>query len=96
MFVAVWRFTTSDPAAFESHYGSDGTWARFFRGDPAYVRTDLLVDGEAYLTLDWWMSRAAYDAFRESNAAEYARIDRICEVVTVTEERLGEYEEVIP
>jgi hypothetical protein len=96
MFVAIWRFTTSDRAQFETHYGPNGTWARFFRSDSAYVRTDLLTDGQTYLTLDWWTSRAAYDAFRQSHGAEYARIDRICEAVTATEEQLGHYEEVIP
>jgi hypothetical protein len=96
MFVAIWRFTTSDRAQFETHYGPNGTWARFFRSDSGYVRTDLLTDGQAYLTLDWWTSGAAYNAFRESHAAEYARIDLICESVTVTEEQLGHYEEVIP
>ena len=94
MYVIVWRFTTADPAAFEPHYGPDGTWARLFRRSPDYIRTDLLRGADSYLILDWWTSRTAYDAFREANATEYAEIDRMCEAVTTEEEKVGEYEAV--
>jgi hypothetical protein len=94
MFVAVWRFTTDDAAAFEQHYGRDGTWAQLFRRSADYARTDLLTDGTAYLTFDWWTSREAYDAFQREHAEEYARIDRECEALTVSEERVGYFEEV--
>lgn len=94
MHVVVWRFTSSDPEAFARDYGRDGTWARFFRRSRDYVRTDLLTDGRFYLTLDWWTSRAAYDAFRREHAAEYTRIDSLCEDVTTSEEKVGEFEEL--
>ena len=67
MFVVVWRFTANDPAAFEEHYGPEGTWARLFRRSPEYVRTDLLRGSDAYLTLDWWTSLAAYNAHPDVN-----------------------------
>lgn len=91
MYVVVWRFTTPDPAAFERHYGPEGTWAQLFRRDPSYVRTDLLRGETEYLTLDWWTSREAYDAFRAAHAAEYAAIDERCESLTTSEVRVGEY-----
>ena len=94
MFVAIWRFTTSRPHEFERHYGTDGSWARLFRRDASYVRTDLLRDGTSYVTLDWWESRDAYDRFRGRHAADYAALDRTCEAVTVEEEKLGELETV--
>lgn len=92
MFVAVWRFTTNDARAFEEHYGPEGTWARLFRRDAQYVRTDLLRGADGYLTLDWWSSRAAYESFRTSHARDYAEIDALCESVTTSEEKIGEYE----
>ena len=92
MFVAVWRFTTDVPAEFERHYGPDGSWAELFRRDPAYVRTDLLRDGTSYVTLDWWISRAAYDTFRAKHATDYATLDFMCEAATTEEEKLGEFE----
>ena len=91
MFVVIWRFTTNDPIAFERHYRADGTWAQLFRTDPHYVRTDLLKAADHYLTLDWWTSRETYDAFREANAERYAEIDRECEALTTSEEKIGEY-----
>lgn len=91
MYVVVWRFTTDDPAAFEKHYGPDGMWARLFRCSDEYVRTDLLKGAESYLTLDWWTSSAAYDAFRKEYAEEYADVDAACEAVTTFEEKLGEF-----
>ena len=94
MFIAVWRFTTNDATAFEQHYGCDGTWAQLFRRSADYVRTDLLTDGAVYLTLDWWTSREAYDAFKREHAGEYARIDRECEALTVSEELVGYFEDV--
>jgi hypothetical protein len=93
MFVIVWRFTTGDPEAFERHYGPGGTWAAFFRRDANFVRTDLLR-GDAYLTLDWWTSREAYESFRTTHAAEYAQIDFQCESVAGTEEKVGVFETV--
>lgn len=92
MFVTVWRFTTNDPATFEHHYGPDGTWAQLFRRSGDYRRTDLLKSSDAYLTLDWWTSLDAYNAFRERYAEEYAAVDTACEAVTTFEEKLGEFE----
>jgi hypothetical protein len=94
LFAILWRFTTSTPEEFERHYGPEGTWVRFFRQDPEYVGSSLVKGEGHYLTLDWWTSRAAYEAFRERHADEYAEIDRACERVTSREEKLGEYESV--
>ena len=96
LFVAVWRFRPrpGKERAFERTYGPDGTWSKLFRHDPDYVRTDLLRDGDGYLTLDWWRSREAYDAFREEHAQEYARIDADAEELTSAEELVGGYEAV--
>ena len=94
MHVIVWRFTTADREAFERHYGPDGTWVRFFRRSGDFVRTDLLRGQDGYVTLDWWSSRDAYSSFREEHAADYAAIDRMCESVTATEDKVGEFEVV--
>jgi len=91
MHVVIWRFTTNHPAAFEDLYGPDGTWAQLFRHSSGYVRTDLLKGADAYLTLDWWASSQSYDEFRHEHANDYAAIDALCEAVTVTEEKVGEF-----
>jgi hypothetical protein len=43
-----------------------------------------------YVTMD--SSRAAYEAFRERYAVEYAELDQECSGLTVAEKHLGEYE----
>lgn len=96
MFVAIWRFTTNDPETFERHYGPAGTWAKFFASDADYIRTDLLKDGEVYITLDWWRSRDGYERFRTEQAADYGAIDTECEAFTTSEQKIGEFEQVQP
>jgi heme-degrading monooxygenase HmoA len=98
MFVVVWAFRPN-PARepeFVEAYGPNGTWVALFRSDPRYLGSDLLrpADGsERYLTLDRWRSREAYEAFRTARRDEYEAIDRACEALTASEERIGEFEE---
>jgi len=92
LYVIVWRFTTKHRVEFERHYGPDGTWAAFFRRDPAFVRTELLRgEGDAYLTLDYWTDKEAFLAFRAAHLAEYEAIDKDFEALTESEERLGAF-----
>ncbi len=97
MFVILWEFEvkSGSEVEFEKKYGPDGVWAEFFRQDPAYGGTRLLRDtsgSRQYYTLDFWATRAAYEAFRERNREEYAKIDAKCEAMTARETRLGEFE----
>ncbi len=97
MFVTLWEFEVKSghEAEFEKEYGPGGLWAAFFRQDPAYRETRLLRDTaqkRRYCTLDFWASRAAYEAFREQNAAEYKKIDAQCEAMTRKETPLGTFE----
>jgi heme-degrading monooxygenase HmoA len=91
MYVIVWRFLVKEDrrAEFERQYGPEGTWAAFFRRDPAFVRTELLRgEGNEYLTRDYWMSEEAFLAFRAAHLAEYEEIDRGFEELTESEERV--------
>ena len=90
MYVIVWRFQVKPgrEAEFERAYGPKGAWATFFATDSKYHGTVLVRDAAregAYLTIDTWTSRAAYEAFRAWNRAQYAAIDRRCEELTVEE-----------
>jgi heme-degrading monooxygenase HmoA len=94
VYVIVWRFVVREEhrAQFEKHYGPEGTWALFFRRDPAFVRTELLRgQSNEYLTLDSWASEAAFVAFRAAHSAEYEEIDRGFEAMTESELRVGAY-----
>jgi hypothetical protein len=100
-YVIVWQFVAAAgrEQAFESAYGPDGDWVRFFRADPRYVRTDLVRDTEnsrRYCTLDFWESQQAYDDFRIRHADEYFSIDARCEALTESEELIGKFLSVAP
>lgn len=80
--------------AFEQAYGLHGDWVRLFRENPAYIRTELIQDASEpsrYLTLDLWVSEAAYDAFREGKRDEYRSIDARCEQMTEAERKVGRF-----
>lgn len=97
MFVVVWAFRPNPAreAEFVQAYGPAGAWAELFRSDPRYLGGDLLrpADGSGrYLTLDRWLSRAGFEAFRTARREEYEALDLACAALTATEERVGEYE----
>jgi 8-oxo-dGTP pyrophosphatase MutT (NUDIX family) len=95
--VLVWEFLPAEgrEAEFEAAYGPDGDWARFFRRDPAYIRTDVLQGSDGrYVTLDRWTSRAAFEAFREREREAYAALDRRMEALTRHEAPIGAFDEV--
>lgn len=94
----VWRFETDAGrrAEFEAAYGPEGLWARLFRQGDGYLGTELLaeVGGSCrYVTIDRWVSRGSYDAFRLRHAAEYASLDARCSALTLREAFLGDGED---
>jgi len=97
LFVALWEFEVKPGSEekFEKVYGADGAWARLFAREVAYRGTRLVKDvgrERVYLTVDFWETREAYEKFKKENAAEYERMDRECEGMTVRETRLGEFQ----
>ncbi|MBS1865230.1 MAG: antibiotic biosynthesis monooxygenase [Acidobacteria bacterium] len=97
MFLALWEFEVKPgyEEKFEEVYGAEGAWAKLFLRDAGYRGTRLTRDVErerVYLTLDSWETREAYENFKKENAAEYERIDRECEGMTVQEKKLGEFD----
>jgi heme-degrading monooxygenase HmoA len=96
MIVHLWeyRVPAASEAAFVAHYASDGVWVRLFRRGNGHVETRLLRDPAApgrYVTVDVWESDAAYAAFRERFAAEYAALDDTCAALTTSERCLGTF-----
>ena len=98
-YLVVWQFRPrpGEERPFEEAYGPLGAWARFFTTAEGFVRTELnrdLKDPERYFTLDFWVSKEAYESFRAKHAAEYAAIDRECEALTAEEKLVGEFARV--
>ncbi len=92
----VWEFLVAPASrdAFLRAYGPDGPWVELFRLADGYRDSLLSEDRERpgrFVTLDVWESAAAYDAFRQRFADEYAAIDRSCEALTERETPLGTF-----
>ena len=97
MIALVFAYEVEDVAPFEEVYGSNGTWAAFFRDAQGYVGTELLRDVEQagrYFVVDRWDSAEAYNRFVESHGEEYMR--RVDETTLLyrQELRLGTFENV--
>lgn len=94
--VRVWEFGVKAnlEKEFEKIYGPRGGWVRIFRKAKGYRRTELLRDDGTqgrYLTIDYWDSEKAYDAFRSRFAHEFKVLDRKCESLTEEETFLGSF-----
>jgi heme-degrading monooxygenase HmoA len=98
-YVIAWEFRpkAGDERRFEEANGSSGIWARLFRTADGFVGTELIRDCKdmtRYVTLDFWVSKTAYEKFRAERASDYAAIDAQCESLTDFERELGQFEKV--
>jgi heme-degrading monooxygenase HmoA len=101
----VWEFQVPKgmEKRFEQVYGAKGSWARFFAQDEAYMGTELIHHlkrgeskaGRTYITLDFWASQNAYDAFRRQHFARYEAIDQKCQEMTESEREIGSFVRVL-
>lgn len=96
LFIAAWAFVVKPELQrdFERAYGQNGDWVRLFLKGEGYIKTELHRDPEnptRYLTLDFWRSRAQYEAFREQAKSVYQEIDARCERFTAEEQLLGDF-----
>lgn len=96
MYVVMWRYRV-DPAQeakFVKAYGPKGEWAKFFSSSKDYLGTELLADDERageYVTIDRWESEESYGTFLGEHEADYDRLDRRFEALTLSESRIGAY-----
>jgi quinol monooxygenase YgiN len=95
-FVYIWEYRVHPDHldAFLASYGRDGDWARFFARDPAWLRTELLrddLDAARFITVDYWTSREARDAYRAAHDTEFQAIDERCGGLTEYEIFLGDF-----
>lgn len=100
-YVYIWEYQVrpGSETEFELHYGPGGSWVRLFQTASGYLETVLLRDltqPQRYLTIDRWESEAAYRAFRQARAADFAALDSRCEALTDSERELGQFAGVSP
>jgi len=92
----VWEFRArrGREREFEKVYGTEGDWARYFKPAKGYRGTQLFRDRHVkrrYLTLDFWVSRAAFEWFRRRHLEEYKALDLRCESLSEREGKLGTF-----
>ena len=95
-YLIIWEFRVRAGVErrFEEAYGPQGDWAQFFARGAGYVRTELnhdLKDSRRYVTLDFWVSREAYESFRREYTAEYKALDQEFEKMTEEELEVGKF-----
>ncbi len=96
LFAYVWRYTIAPQyeVDFLAAYRPDGDWAKLFLRDPEYIETKLFHDydqNDRYMTVDYWTSKSARDAFQEKFAVDFKEIDERCENYTLDEVLIGDY-----
>ena len=96
MYVVIWEFMVREgrEVEFERVYGPMGEWCELFKKGEGYLGTELYRDENTplrYLTLDRWVSREAYKAFKQKHLNAYEAIDARGEQVTTAETYLGAF-----
>lgn len=95
----VWEFIVREESVeeFQAAYGPQGNWVNLFERAEGYLGTVLLRSDQAsnkFLTIDRWQDEASYRHFRQEFAAEYAELDARLEGLTVSETRIGAFEQL--
>jgi heme-degrading monooxygenase HmoA len=96
VFVVVWEFDIRPgaEAEFVSAYGEDGEWAQLFRRGAGFLRVELarsVANSNRFFTFDYWVSRAAFEAFGAEYAIEYRALDQKLAGLTERERRVGAF-----
>ena len=96
LFVVVWEFDirAGAEAEFVRAYGRDGDWAQLFRRGAGFLRVELarsVEDSGRFYTFDYWVSRAAFEAFGVEHAVEYRALDQKLAGLTERERRVGAF-----
>ena len=97
MIAIVFRYDVRDTETFEDVYGPDGEWAKFFRGGPGFIGTELLRDVEEpdrYIVIDRWESIDAYNQFISEHQKEYLERSDESRMYYLQELRFGSFENV--
>lgn len=97
MYLIVWEYEVRPDrvAEFAALYGAEGAWSGLFRRADAYRGTELYADvarPTRFVTIDRWISQAAFEAFLPTVREEYARLDQQGGTLTIRELRLGAFE----
>lgn len=94
MHLIAWRFVVKPQHVeeFRKQYGPNGAWEELFRRGDGYVTTELIGDPKVpteFVTIDHWITKAAFDRFVSRYKDEYESLDRQLAHLTVRQERIN-------
>jgi heme-degrading monooxygenase HmoA len=95
----VWEFIVRQDSVeeFQAAYGPQGSWVKLFERAEGFLGTVLLRSDQTqnkFLTIDRWKDVASYRNFRQVFAAEYVELDARLDKLTISETRIGAFEEL--
>jgi len=98
-YAYIWEYRVRPECTseFESAYGPNGRWVELFRRAKGYVRTELHRDrrnANRYVTIDYWESVEAWEAFRTRESAAFDAIDTQCGELTLEEHEIGAFDPI--
>lgn len=98
-YLIIWEFRVRAgmEEQFEKVYGPRGRLGSIFCPGEGFVKTELnhdLKESQRYVTLDFWVSREAYENFRQQYAADYGALDQEFEKLTEKELEIGKFDRV--
>jgi quinol monooxygenase YgiN len=98
-YMYIWEFIVvpDHVRAFEQTFGIDGEWVQLFRRAPGYLRTELHRDRtnpQRYITMDYWESQAAWEAFRIRFREAFDALDTKAAQWTRSEREIGRFRPV--
>lgn len=96
-YAYIWEYVVAPGRVddFQRAYGPDGDWVRLFTETPGYLRTELhrdRSDPSRFVTIDYWESEAAWQAFRTWVAERFEALDAQCATLTTRETEIGRFE----
>ena len=96
VYVRIWEFTSKPEtkAEFETLYGPNGEWVQLFRRSKGFLGTEFFRDFKIenrYLTIDYFVSEAAFGDFLREFSQEYQALDRRCDNLCQSEREIGAF-----
>lgn len=95
MYKVVWRYKVKPELVdqFQEMYDTSGDWVRLFQKSPEFIKTELFQISESnaiFMTVDYWISKDAYETFYAKHKPEIDLIDKRGEGFTIGEEKIAE------
>jgi heme-degrading monooxygenase HmoA len=92
-YVIIWTYDVppQGSAAFIAAYGPEGDWGQLFAKGAGFIGVELYRRGDAFLTIDRWLSEDAFNAFQSAFGDQYEALDAKLAHLTRSQTRIGAF-----